>query len=334
MDNTSKNPAKIAIVCGAACGGCDVAIVNLHERLLDISDKIQIVFWHTATDFKIEDLEKIPKVDIGIYIGSIRNEEHIELAKKLREKSQFLVAFGSCACFGGLFSLGNVASKSEILKTVYLETPNTENPEEKFPGQKVLADSIDITLPKLTDWCLPINSVVNVDIYVQGCPPIGDSIEKFYEALKNYLEKGVPPERGSVVPNVKTLCDICPREKPEKIVIRRFKRVHEGPIDDKLCFLAQGIICLGPITVAACDAACIKANMPCRGCLGSPPEILDRAAKFISTIASLIEIDREKEIPDEELMKIVQEIVDPLGTFHRFTFGSGIFNKKQEDVEE
>ena len=327
--------AKVAIVCGAACGGCDVAIINLHEKFLELAEKIEIVFWHTATDFKLEDLEKLEKVDIGIFIGSIRTREHLELAKILREKSKYLVAFGSCACFGGLFGLGNVATKHELLRTAYLKTPSTENPKEKIPGQKVIVnESKDISLPELTDWNLPLNKVVNVDFYVQGCPPIADSINRFYEIVKSYVEKGTLPERGIAIIGAKTLCDICPRKKPEKIVIKKFKRVHEGPIDNELCFLAQGIICLGPITVAACDAACIKANMPCRGCLGPPPDILDRAAKFISTIASLVEIDRERELSDEELVKIVQEIVDPLGTFHRFTFASGIFDKKQEDVEK
>lgn len=325
---------KIAIVCGASCGGCDVSLVNLNEKLLEIAEHAEIVFWHTATDFKLEDLEKVDSIDLGIYIGSIRTEEHLELAKKLREKAKYIVAFGSCACFGGLYGLGNLSEKRELIKTGYLETPSTENPEEKLPGDKITVDSIDITLPSLTEWNMPLNKVINVDFYVQGCPPLSQSIEGFYRLVKDYIEKGIVPERGVAVTGIKTLCDICKRKKPEKIVIKKFRRIHEGPVDPELCFLAQGIICLGPITVAACDGLCINANMPCRGCLGPPPDIIDRAGKFISTIASLVEIEDEKSLSDEELMNIVQKIVDPLGTFHRFTFASGIFDKKQEDVEE
>jgi len=329
-----KKQVKIAIVAGASCGGCDVAIANLHERLLDVVARSDIVFWHTIADFKKEDLEKQRNIDFGIFIGSIRTEEHLELAKILRERCNFLIAFGTCACFGGMFGLGNVAERYELLKVGYITTPSTENPREVIPGNKFEVNGVDLTLPRLTEWCMPLNKVVNVDIFVQGCPPIEEAIDKFYETIIAYADNGVAPERGTVIAGGKTLCDICPREKPEKITIKRFRRVHEGPIDPNKCLLAQGIICLGPITIAACNAACIRANMPCRGCFGPPPDVLDRAAKFISTIASLVEIENEKLLSDEELIKIVEEIEDPLGTFHRFTFPSGLINKKQEDAEE
>ncbi len=323
---------KVAIVPGAACGGCDVALANLGEKLLEATELIDIVFWPTVADFKIEDLEAVQSIDVGIFLGSIRLEDHVKKAKLLREKAKYVVAFGTCAIYGGLFGLGNLATREEILKKVYLDTPSTDNPEEKLPAQKVKIDGVDITPPALTEWNMPLNKVINVDLYVQGCPPIKDSINHFYEILASYASERKPIEKGLTIPGVKTLCDICPREKPEKIVIKSFKRVHEGKIDENLCFLAQGIICLGPITVAGCGAACISVNMPCRGCFGPPPDILDRAGKFISTIASLVKIDKEKELSDEELIRIVQEIADPVGTFHRFTFSSGIIDKKQEDV--
>ncbi len=330
----STNKIKITIVPGAACGGCDVSLANLGERLLEATELVDIVFWPTVADFKLEDLKNLDHIDIGIFIGSIRLEKHAEAAKILREKAKFVVAYGTCACYGGIFGLGNLSTREELLKKVYLNTPTTENPEEKIPGQKVVINGVDVTPPRLTEWNLPLNNIVTVDLYVQGCPPIEDSINHFYEVLVSYAKNRKPFEKGMMIPGAKTLCDICPRKKPEKIVIEKFRRVHEGPIDDELCFLAQGIICLGPITVAGCGASCIKANMPCRGCLGPPADIIDRAGKFISTIASLVEIEREKELSDEELMRIVQEIVDPVGTFHRFTFSSGVINKKQEDAKK
>jgi len=170
---------KVAIVPGAGCGGCDVALANLGEALLETTDLIDIVFWPTVADFKIEDLEAIHDIDIGIFHGSIRLEEHIKKAKLLREKAKYVVAFGTCAIYGGLFGLGNLATREELLKTIYLDMPSTNNPEKKLPAQKVQVDGIDITPPALTEWNMPLNKIINVDLYVQGCPPIEDSINHF-----------------------------------------------------------------------------------------------------------------------------------------------------------
>ena len=332
MNNLKK--IKIAVAPGSSCGGCDVALVNLNEKLLDITNYADIVFWPTALDFKIEDLEQVNEIDIGIFVGALRHEDHVKLAKLLREKSKIIVALGSCACYGGIFSLANLFEKKDLLETVYQKTITTENSNGKMPTESIKMGNIDISLPKLTNWCLPLKNLIDVDIYAPGCPPGERVLEKLYNIIIDFVKNGTVPDKGIALEPLKTLCDICPRKKPEKIVIRKFKRIHEVKLDPELCFLAQGVICLGPISIAGCDANCIKANIPCRGCLGPNQDIHDVAAKFISAIASLVQIDKEKELEEEEIVNLIEEIVDPIGTFHRFTFGSGIFNKKQEDVME
>jgi len=47
---------KTAIVLGATCAGCDVAILDLNEKILEVADLCEFVFWPTAMDFKIDDL--------------------------------------------------------------------------------------------------------------------------------------------------------------------------------------------------------------------------------------------------------------------------------------
>ena len=118
---------KIAVAPGSSCGGCDVALVNLNA---------DIVFWPTALDFKIEDLEQVNEIDIGIFVGALRHEDHVKLAKLLREKSKIIVALGSCACYGGIFSLANLFEKKDLLETVYQKTITTENSNGKMPTLK------------------------------------------------------------------------------------------------------------------------------------------------------------------------------------------------------
>ena len=48
-------------------------------------------------------------LDVCLFNGAIRNSEGEHMAHLLRQKSKVLVAFGSCACFGGIPGLANVA---------------------------------------------------------------------------------------------------------------------------------------------------------------------------------------------------------------------------------
>ena len=57
---------KLASYWAAACGGCDVAILDVHEKILDIAAAADIVFWPIATDFKYSDVEAMPDADIDV----------------------------------------------------------------------------------------------------------------------------------------------------------------------------------------------------------------------------------------------------------------------------
>jgi len=295
---------KIAMYWGAGCGGCDVSLLGIHEKLLDLLDDIEIVFWPCATDFKYDDLEKMPdkSIDIAFYNGAIRTAENEEIAKLLRKKSKILVAYGSCAIEGCVIGLANLYSKEEIFKTVYLENETTPNKEKIIPKEK----SNDLKLPEFLPHLKTLDQVVKVDAFIPGCPPTKPVLEEALEALLQGKTKF-----GKEV----ALCDECPRKdtKPEKIEIERFYRWHEKE-DNGKCFLAQGIICMGPATRAGCKGECISANIPCTGCMGPPPKVKNQGAAMISAIASLLgEIDEEKE------KEIIESIQDMIGTFYKYT---------------
>jgi len=311
---------RIAIVPGEVCGGCDMAFVDLHKHLVDVIGVADIVFWPIATDFKEEDIEALDNIDIAFFQGSIRTEKQKHLVESIAKKAKIKVAFGACACFGGVPSLADLYALGEVIREVYFESPSTRNDEKVVPGETI-DNPYGIVAPKLVDMNYKVDDFVDIDIYMPGCPPPKEKILEAVDLLVRYFEGRADIEKGTVIAGVKTICDECPREKPEKIIIDRFKRIHEVKIDPNKCFLAQGIVCLGIATRSGCGLPCIKANMPCRGCMGPAPNVYDVGAKLVSAIASLVEIENEPKLSDEEIAKKARTVTDPAGLFYRFTLG-------------
>jgi F420-non-reducing hydrogenase small subunit len=131
--------------------------------------------------------------------------------------------------------------------------------------------------------------------------------------------EGKLPSKGSVLAETTALCDTCPRRdsRPEKLRVKRFKRIYETEWDAERCFLDQEVICLGPVTRGGCRARCLSANMPCRGCFGPTDNVPDQGAKALSFVASLIDTTDEK-----ELGEIIRSIPDPAGLFYRYSLPS------------
>lgn len=319
---------KLAVGIGSTCEGCSVAILDLNEKILDLVALADIVHWVLATDFKYSDLEKLQdkEIDISIHHGTIRTSEHVHLAHLFREKSKILIAFGACSCFGGIPGLCNVTNKEEIFKVVYQETSSTINPESITPQTKVSHNGHDLTLPELLNDGRALHQVVDVDYYLPGCPPAVEMIEKLIPIIKNFLETGNLPAKGTVIASEKTLCDECPLERQKKI-IDKIIRPHKIIPDTKRCLLEQGILCMGPATRGGCGTKCLNVFMPCRGCMGPTADVSDQGAKMIGAIASILGVEKEKDLSDEEIEKLLDQIKDPLGTFYRFTLPVASINK-------
>ncbi len=322
---------KLAVDYGSICGGCDVAFIDVGEELIDLVNVADIVFWPAVVDGKEEDLKNVEELDLGIFFGAVRTEKHLKALKNLREKSRFLIAFGTCACYGGVPGLANAFESEFLLETGYSKTRSTENPDHKLPGLDEIKEAA-VMLPKLREKVSPISDFVDVDIWVPGCPPPVESVSKLIGVIKD-ISRGLLPPKGLFIAEDRTLCDFCDREKPEIIIIERFKRVHESSIDEKECLLKQGIICLGPVTRGGCGARCVKANMPCRGCFGPAPNVEDQGTRFLTAISSILMAGKEKEVGEEGIKRLVNEIKDPLGLFYMYSFATALINRRYRDVE-
>ena len=134
---TQEKP-KIAFYWCASCGGCEEAVVDLAEGILDVVAAVEIVFWPVALDFKRHDVEQMPDGSIlaTFLNGAVRTSEQEEMAELLRRKSKLLVAFGSCSHLGGIPGLANFFTRESILQAVYFDAPTTENPNRVMPGSR------------------------------------------------------------------------------------------------------------------------------------------------------------------------------------------------------
>ncbi|MEM2169885.1 MAG: oxidoreductase [Candidatus Bathyarchaeia archaeon] len=326
----SERKVKFAFYWAASCGGCEIAVLDIDEKILDVINVADIVFWPVAMDIKYRDVEGMPDkyIDVCFFNGGIRNSEQEHMAKLLRQKSKILVAYGSCAHLGGIPGLANLHNKEEIFRKVYFETFSTVNPENLTPKPRVRVKEGELEIPEFYDTVHTLNQVVDVDYYVPGCPPAIERTVYALETIANGMIKGELPPRGSVLAPLKSVCDECIKKKESK-KISHIYRVYEKVVDPERCLLEQGVICMGPATRGGCGARCLKADMPCTGCGGPCPESPEQGAAMISALASILGVEEEKEkYTVEEVEKIVDQIVDPVGTFYMYALPASILKRR------
>jgi len=320
----SKEKLKLAFYWAASCGGCEIAVLDIDEKILDVVAIADIVFWPVAMDIKYKDVEAMAdkSIDVCFFNGAIRTEEQEYMAKLLRKKSKILVAFGSCAQLGGIPGLANVANKKEIFERAYLQSPSTNNPNAVVPKTSFKVPEGELKLPEFFDTVKSLDQTVDVDYYLPGCPPASDQVAKAVQAIaKNEL-----PPKGSVLTPAKSVCDECPRKKEDKRISKIY-RVYEITPDPERCLLEQGIICMGPATRGGCGAQCINANMPCTGCGGPCPNEVEQGAAMISALSSILGVGEEKD-SEYDAEKLIAQIKDPLGTFYKYSLPASLLRRR------
>ena len=322
MAEKEKNKIKLAIYWGAACGGCCVSVLDVHEKLFDIVAAADLVFRPIAIDIKYKDVENMPDkdIDVTLFNGAVRNSENEHLAHLLRKKSKLLVAYGSCSHLGGIPGLANFSNRKEIFERVYETSESTVNPEKITPQTKYKVAEGELSLPEFYNDVRTLDQVVDVDYFIPGCPPQSERLLEVFTAIVSGAE--LPP-KGSVLGALdKSQCEECPREKTENKMLKEFKRPFEIEDDGKTCFLEQGVICMGPATRGGCGVRCIEGNAPCRGCYGPPTSIPDPGAKMMSAIATIID-----ENEPDAIKKVIESNEDPAGTFYRFSVPASIIRR-------
>ena len=320
-DGQQNGKPKFAMYWAASCGGCEIAVLNTHEKILDVDANFDVVFWPVAMDAKYKDVEAMEDESIllTLFNGAIRTSENEHLAQLLRRKSKILVAFGSCANEGCLPALANLSSKQELFDAAYASI-TTDNPENIRPQTSWTAPEGELTIPEFYSVVKTLDQVVPVDYHMPGCPPeshqIGAVIDLVIQALHG--EAKLPPAGAVIGAGNSTVCDECQRTRHEKHV-KSFVRIQDGLLDPDLCLLEQGILCSGSATRSGCDSRCPSAGAPCLGCYGPAEGVLDYGSRLMTAVASAIDSK-----DPEEIDQILDGIPDPAGSFYRFNLAGSL----------
>ena len=183
----------LAIISTTGCTGCVVSFLDLHEELIDVLNKVDLVYCTTILDVK-----EIPACDVALIDGTVANKHDKEILKEAEKKAKTIVALGSCACFGGITGLRNFSSREETLDYAYKKA--LTNDSEVVPSEVV---------PPLTYNVEVVENIIRVDYKIPGCPPVPRMIKDVLLDLLDGKEPKVPTSN---------LCEECPRTH-EKMLI-------------------------------------------------------------------------------------------------------------------
>jgi F420-non-reducing hydrogenase small subunit len=271
-----------------SCSGCEIAILNLGDTLLEVLKHIEFVHIPALLDHKYfgqtgeGDLHHmdIPRAKVGIISGGIRNKEHLEVAEAMREACDVIIALGTCATHGGIPALINRFGNGPLLDTYYRHSITTD----KGP------DPDDPVLPPFLDRSYALDEKIKVDIMLPGCPPHPDWIAEAVTALLEGRAPDLP---------TKSVCDTCPTIRSGKGALRKIRRFTDNahydpsePVNKMNCLLEQGLTCMGPVTRAGCAGKsgeapqCIRARVPCQGCYGPVRTDGNQMLDYLNGLAS------------------------------------------------
>jgi F420-non-reducing hydrogenase small subunit len=320
----TKPRYKLAMYWASACGGCDVAVLNLGMTLIELTERWEPVFWPAAMDAKRDDVRAMAdgEIDVCLFDGGIRTDEDAEMARLLRAKAKVLVAFGSCAGEGCIPGLANQRPLERIFEAAYDPELNDVN-GGGLPNGPWVSPWGELELPTLGARLRTLGQAVDVDYFVPGCPPESDRIGEVLLAVTAALDGTGPlPPKGAVLgAGVSTVCDECGRTRGVKS-IKAFKRIQTlAEVDPDICLLEQGLPCCGPAARDGCGAKCPSAGAPCIGCYGATEGVQDFGARLLSAYASVVDASEP-----EDIERVLAGLPDTVGQFYRFSLAASLLH--------
>lgn len=145
----------VAIYDFTDCEGCEVKLLSIKEKLLELEACLDITNWRLA-----QDSFKDGPYDIVIIEGTPVTDDEIALLKELRGKCETLVSLGACASIAGIPGIMDKAERKKWYALIY--------------GAEYKPKGID---------ALPLSAYVQVDHMIHGCPIDEDELLRTLEEI-------------------------------------------------------------------------------------------------------------------------------------------------------
>jgi NAD-reducing hydrogenase small subunit len=153
-----------------------MSFLDMDEQLLELAPKFELVY------SPLVDHKEFPEsVVVTLVEGAVSSEDDLAKIKKIRAHTKVLVSLGDCAVTGNVPSMRNVFPVQDVLRRAYVENAVSGSP---VPDQVV---------PRLLKRVSPVHEVVEVDVFVPGCPPSADTI---FATLNSVIAGLQPDLRG------------------------------------------------------------------------------------------------------------------------------------------
>jgi NAD-reducing hydrogenase small subunit len=166
------NKIKLATVWLDGCSGCHMSFLDMDERLLELSSQFDLVY-SPLVDFKVYP----ERVDVALVEGAISSVEDEHKIRHIRKHTALLIAMGDCAVTGNVPAMRNPFGPLPILDRAYHQNASAQ---QQTPCSIV---------PALLEKVRPVHELVDVDLFLPGCPPSADT---FFSVLTDLLAGTVP----------------------------------------------------------------------------------------------------------------------------------------------
>jgi F420-non-reducing hydrogenase small subunit len=247
---------RFAVLQLSGCSGCEVALLNA-EEWIDQFDLEYMTLVMSAYD--------VPEVEVLLVTGGVRTEEDLYKLRRSVQRADEVIAVGTCAISGGVANLGHRSEVREVF----------------------LAYAERIHLPDLLPKCRPVDTVVEVDRYLPGCPP---TPELFMAVLRKSIDIKI----------AKSVCQECGLKKVREMRPTHLLGFQQGEVQPNVCLINQGYLCIGTSTRGGCRALCTLAGYPCVGCRGPSDAFIEKESQvWFSSIHRVFL--HMTDIPEEEI---------------------------------
>jgi F420-non-reducing hydrogenase small subunit len=247
---------QFAVLQLSGCAGCEVSLLNAEAWV----DQYRLVYMPLVVS-----AYNVPEVDVLLVSGGVRTDEDLYNLRRAVRRAGQVVAVGTCAISGGIASLGDRDEVREVF----------------------LAQAERRHVPRILPKCRPIDTVVEVDRYLPGCPPTPD--------LFLALLFGTPDLKIA-----KTVCQECGRKKRKDMRPTHLIGFQRGEVLPDICLINQGYLCIGSSTRGGCRALCTRPGHPCVGCRGPSDALIEKeSGAWFASIQRVIA--HMTEIPADEI---------------------------------